>query len=137
MPKEILYIDDEPHLTKALVEALTDEGYSVRKSKNGKDAIQKINQLQPDLIVQDLIMPTTLNDSERVAKMEEGLLLHKKIRGELKLKIPMVFVTVVRDIDIHALIKKLENKHNISDVNILTKPVRPSELLRIVKRLLP
>lgn len=55
--KAILVIDDEYALTEALVELLEDEGYRVMSAANGLDALDRLRETKPDLIITDDMMP--------------------------------------------------------------------------------
>lgn len=54
---DILIVDDTPENLKLLASMLQDRGYRVRKSTNGKRAIQAIELISPDLILLDVMMP--------------------------------------------------------------------------------
>jgi two-component system KDP operon response regulator KdpE len=53
----ILVVDDEPQLRRAMKATLTDLGYSVIEAKSGEDALEKLREEAPDLILLDLNMP--------------------------------------------------------------------------------
>ncbi len=53
----ILVIDDEPQLRRAMKATLSGIGYSVLEAKSGEEALDKLRELQPDLILLDLNMP--------------------------------------------------------------------------------
>ena len=59
MPKLVLVVDDNAVIRHALCEVFTFEaGFDVcGEAENGRDAIEKAQALQPDLIVMDLSMP--------------------------------------------------------------------------------
>ena len=59
MPKLVLVVDDNAVIRHALCEVFTSEaGFDVcGEAENGRDAIEKAQALQPDLIVMDLSMP--------------------------------------------------------------------------------
>jgi CheY-like chemotaxis protein len=52
----ILVIDDDPPLNTLLSLLLTKEGYVVRVASSGPQALDILQQWQPDLIVLDLLM---------------------------------------------------------------------------------
>lgn len=56
MPK-VLVVDDEESVRQMLKDVLEDDGYKVLLSADGKDAIQKINELMPDAVLLDIRMP--------------------------------------------------------------------------------
>ncbi len=55
--KRILVVDDEPLVTKALVDKLNAENFIVDSAANGEEALTKVSQIKPDLILLDIIMP--------------------------------------------------------------------------------
>jgi two-component system chemotaxis response regulator CheY len=57
MVHKILIIDDEVSLRETLSELLTYGGYEVFEAENGKLGIEKVAQIQPNLIMCDIMMP--------------------------------------------------------------------------------
>ena len=53
----ILIVDDESGIVDVLSAVLTDEGYRVEGAAHGQDALDKIAEGHPDLMVLDLEMP--------------------------------------------------------------------------------
>ncbi|MDN5343370.1 response regulator [Oceanotoga sp. DSM 15011] len=57
MPK-VLVIDDSPFIYKSILKALKDTEFEVvGHARNGLEGLQKINELNPDLITLDVTMP--------------------------------------------------------------------------------
>lgn len=56
MPK-ILIIDDEYSIRTLFEYMFKDAGYEVATAKNGKDALQKLNDFIPDIMLVDIAMP--------------------------------------------------------------------------------
>ena len=56
MPK-IMVIDDDPHISDMITEALRDEGYAVSPAYSGTEAQMLLSQTAPDLILLDLMLP--------------------------------------------------------------------------------
>ena len=88
----ILVVEDEPDLLSALAQALSEDGYVVDTAHDGRDAQQRIAQLNYDAIVLDLMIPRidglTLLKQIRASKMNVGVLvltardaLHDRVRG--------------------------------------------------------
>lgn len=55
--KKILVVEDEENLRLLYEEELKEEGYAVITAGNGKEAIQKLGERKPDLIILDIVMP--------------------------------------------------------------------------------
>jgi two-component system alkaline phosphatase synthesis response regulator PhoP len=55
--KQILIADDEPDILEIISFNLEKEGYTVHTANNGNEAIEKAKQLNPDLIILDIMMP--------------------------------------------------------------------------------
>lgn len=53
----ILVVEDEPEIAEMVAEMLKQDGHDVSIAHNGRAALQKIDDLKPDLIVSDLRMP--------------------------------------------------------------------------------
>ena len=54
---KILVVDDDPDIAEFLTYNLKKEGFSVYTAKNGKDAIDLTQELAPQLILLDVMMP--------------------------------------------------------------------------------
>ncbi|NGM62968.1 response regulator transcription factor [Sphingobacterium sp. SGG-5] len=55
--QKILVVDDEQDIRELISYNLTKEGYQVFTAANGKQAIQKAKEVNPDLIILDVMMP--------------------------------------------------------------------------------
>lgn len=55
--KKVLIADDEQDILEIIGYNLTKEGYEIYTAKDGDEAIQKAKQLNPDLIILDIMMP--------------------------------------------------------------------------------
>ncbi len=53
----ILIVEDEEFLIRALEDNLTAEGYAVDFATNGEEAVAKIGKKKPSLILLDILMP--------------------------------------------------------------------------------
>lgn len=54
---KVLIVDDEPNIVIALEFLLEREGFAVHKAYNGQQAIAQAQQLVPDIMVLDVMMP--------------------------------------------------------------------------------
>src|SRR3954471_10689257 len=57
--RRVLVVEDDPHVREAVERALRFEGYDVTTAVDGNDALLRIEQLTPDAIVLDVLMPGT------------------------------------------------------------------------------
>ncbi|MBK9714691.1 MAG: response regulator [Kouleothrix sp.] len=57
MLANILVVDDEPSIVDVLTRFLTREGYGVVTASNGREALERVQLEQPDLILLDVTMP--------------------------------------------------------------------------------
>ncbi len=55
--RRILIADDEPDIAEIIQYNLSKEGYETYTAKNGDEAIERAKQLNPDLIILDVMMP--------------------------------------------------------------------------------
>lgn len=55
--KRILVVDDERQITRMLRVSLQSSGYEVSVANNGLEALERIREAKPDLIITDLVMP--------------------------------------------------------------------------------
>ena len=78
---EILVVDDERTLRDGIKAVLSGEGFGVRTARDGDEALRKIAEKRPDLVLLDVMMP----------KMN-GFRCCERIRGVDRL-LPVVFLT--------------------------------------------
>jgi DNA-binding response OmpR family regulator len=57
MKKKILLVEDEEGLRMLYEEELKAEGYEVILAQNGKEALRQLEEIRPDLIILDIVMP--------------------------------------------------------------------------------
>jgi len=121
MGKRVLVVDDDRVIQQLLEVNLELEGYDVvATASDGREALEKIGQLKPDLVILDIMMP----------KMD-GLAVCRSLKADPELaKIPIVLLSArAQDLDIREGLDIGANAY-------LTKPFDPVELLDVVARLL-
>lgn len=86
----ILCVDDEKDLREMVAEELEDAGYVVLQAANGRDALKRLDECCPDLILCDIAMPV----------MDGYELLHliRETRADLS-AVPFVFLTAQDALD--------------------------------------
>jgi two-component system, OmpR family, alkaline phosphatase synthesis response regulator PhoP len=55
--EKVLVVDDNPQIIELLQDHFTRGGYQVIPANNGQDALAKVYQERPDLILLDIMMP--------------------------------------------------------------------------------
>ncbi|MCD6270495.1 response regulator [bacterium] len=56
MPK-ILLVEDDDFLRELIVKKLNQENYEVSEAVDGEEAVKKVKEIVPDLVLLDLILP--------------------------------------------------------------------------------
>lgn len=57
MTHRLLIVDDEPRRLRSLEMTFSDEGYEVMTARNGREALLRLAETLPDLIISDIRMP--------------------------------------------------------------------------------
>ena len=57
--KNILLVDDSKTELFHLSDLLTKKGFNVRTAENGEEAMKRLGEAKPDLILMDVVMPGT------------------------------------------------------------------------------
>ena len=114
MAKKILIIEDEPALQETLSYNLEREGYQVTAEGNGAKALEIAQEIQPDLILMDIMLPGL-----------DGIEITRMLRP--RMNVPIIMLTA-RDDEIDRVLG-LE----IGADDYLTKPFSMRELLARVK----
>ncbi len=57
MSHKILIVEDEPNIIVPLQFSLEQKGYQIIVAGSGEEALEKISQAQPDLILLDIMLP--------------------------------------------------------------------------------
>lgn len=119
MSKRILAVDDEKHILRLVQINLEKAGYEVVTASNGREAVEKVREERPNLIVMDVMMPEM-----------DGFEALKKLKSDpATMKIPVIMLTAkAQDADV------FHGWQSGADL-YLTKPFNPMELLTFVKRI--
>ncbi|GAB4371949.1 MAG: hypothetical protein Kow0042_15000 [Calditrichia bacterium] len=119
MSEKILIVDDNPHVLKLLRISLEKAGYEVSTATNGDEGLEKANEIQPDLIISDIMMPDT-----------DGIEFCWMVRENSSVPmVPFIFLTSLEDRDMEIrgfragadeyLIKPVDRKILLEKVNTL------------------
>lgn len=116
----ILLVDDEPDILEVISYNLSQEGYQVFTAENGVEGIAVAKEIEPDLIVLDVMMPVM-----------NGVETCRKLREIKKLETSIITFLTARAED-YSQITGLEAGAD----DYITKPIKPKVLLSKIKSLL-
>jgi two-component system nitrogen regulation response regulator NtrX len=68
---QILLVDDEANIRRMLGALLQSEGFDVAEAANGNAALLQLNDIDPDIVLLDLLMPPGPDGLETLTKMRE------------------------------------------------------------------
>jgi DNA-binding response OmpR family regulator len=115
---KIMIVDDDGYIRELVGTLLKNEGFGVCEAVNGRDALERLDDENPDLCIVDVMMP----------KMD-GFELCKYIR-QYHRDLPILMLTAKTEIS-----QKIKGFEQGTD-DYLTKPFEPPELILRVKALL-
>lgn len=109
----VLIVDDVPKNLQVLGNILRKQEYNIAAATSGKQALDLVKNIQPDLILLDIMMPDI-----------DGFEVCKKLKESTESKdIPVIFLTAKTGTD--DIVKGFE----VGAVDYLTKPFNSAELL--------
>ena len=118
--KRILIADDDQELVRLVSLELRDNGYEVLTAGSGEDAVQRVYDEHPDLVILDYQMPKG-----------DGIYVMAKLRAALEtFTIPVIMLTAYDSKDIRG------QAFRLSASFFLSKPFKPADLLQKVKEAL-
>jgi len=110
-PARILVVEDERIVARDLASALTELGYCVPETvATGEDAISRVRDLRPDLVLMDIRLPGTV----------DGIRAAASVRDELN--IPVIFLSA------HSDDETLRRAMQTGPVGYLVKPFSAPQL---------
>jgi DNA-binding response OmpR family regulator len=116
----ILLVDDDEDLIQALEFSLCQQNYRVVKSINGAEAINRSFDLQPDLILLDIMMPNL-----------DGLTACRAIKTmEQTQNIPVIMLTAKGDIE------TIKAAFQAGASDYIVKPFGMNKVLEKIERIL-
>ncbi|NIQ17781.1 MAG: response regulator, partial [Candidatus Aenigmarchaeota archaeon] len=121
MKKKILIVDDDPQAVDLLREILTAQNFRVISAGNGDEAIKKVREEKPDIVVLDVVLPG-LDGFDVCRVLKQDKMTHS---------IPIIMLSG----------KAMETKDKVSGLeagadDYLTKPFEAKELVARAKALL-
>ncbi|NLY53017.1 MAG: response regulator transcription factor [Firmicutes bacterium] len=114
MGQLILVVEDEKPIAEIVKYNLENEGYKVELAFDGREALEKVFRIQPDLILLDIMLPKI-----------NGLEVCKHIRSSLNTPILMVTAKATESDKVNGL--------ELGADDYITKPFSPRELIARVK----
>lgn len=118
--QNILVVEDSPTQAQKLCFFLEDNGYSCQMASNGINALEKMESIEPALIIADVIMPEM-----------DGFELARRVKTNPHwAEIPIILVTALTESS--DVVRGLECGAD----NFITKPYHPEFLLTRIKHLL-
>jgi DNA-binding response OmpR family regulator len=119
---KILIVDDDPDMVEAGRIVLEREGYSVESAPNFESGLAKLDELDPDLLILDVMME----------EADDGLRFARRARREGK-TLPILMLTSVN----RAMGIQIGKDDEMVPVDeFLEKPVDPATLIEKVRMLL-
>lgn len=116
---KILVAEDEPMLLKTIELKLKKEGYEVITTADGREAIAKIEEMDPDMVITDIMMPYV-----------SGLEIVAIVRKRTHKKIPIIMLSAMEQE------KVVMEAFELGADDYITKPFSLNELAIRVKRLM-
>ena len=82
--EKILVVDDDTNICELLRLYLTKEGYQVTTANDGEEGLEKFNQLKPDMVLLDVMMPRMdgLEVCRRIRKLGNTPVMMLTAKGE-------------------------------------------------------
>jgi len=124
--KKILIVDDEIDMRVFLSTLLETNGYSPVATRDGKEGLMKAREIEPDLIILDVMMPG-----------EGGVHMYRQLKTDQTLnKIPVIMLSAVTRKTFNHYIKMLNVQLDNAipaPVAYLEKPPEAAVLLRIIE----
>lgn len=115
--KRILVVDDTQENIQVLGAVLKQQGFLINVAMNGRQAIEKVHQVRPDLILLDITMPD-MNGFEVCQTLKED---------EQMRDIPIIFLSALTDPS------NISHGFDVGGVDYVTKPFNATELLQRVR----
>ena len=124
---KILIVDDDPDMRLAIASVLNSRSYEVIEACDGREALRKLKEEKPDLLLLDLLMPEM-----------DGFDVIKELRINQEKEYPDIPVLVISSVREEASQRRYElelgRKLDIDDY--IEKPIEPFILLGRVEKLL-
>ena len=117
----VLVVEDSSTMRQLICMALRKiEGIVLVEAADGKDALNKLSEITPDLLLTDLNMPEL-----------DGFALIQEVRGRPAFaKMPILVLTTA------GALQDKERANTLGVTGYVTKPIRPDEIVSAVRQAL-
>lgn len=115
---KILIADDNENIREALTSILEDEGHSLWIAKDGAEALRKMKEISPDILILDIMMPEI-----------SGYDVCRTIKNDPTLKKTFVLMLSAKG-------QATEQEHGkeVGADAYIVKPFSPSEILTMINK---
>ncbi len=114
----VLIVDDEKVMRESLVEWLQEDGFGVAAAESGMEALQRMDQIEPVVLVADIKMPGM-----------DGITLVRKVR-ERRPELPIIMITAFATVE-NAIQSMKEGAYDF-----ITKPFPPEKLSHVLRHVI-
>jgi DNA-binding response OmpR family regulator len=118
--KKILIADDNEHIRESLSSILEDEGYAMWTAKDGAEALRKVREVAPDILILDITMPEM-----------SGYEVCQTIKSDPDLKKTFVLMLSAK-----GQATEQERGKEVGADEYFVKPFSPSELVTRIRNIL-
>lgn len=120
VPSTIMTVDDSPSMRMLLRAALTDLGYDVLEAEDGVQALERLDGVEPDLLITDINMPRL-----------DGFGLIEKVREQDRHRNLPILVLTTESSD-----EKKQRARSAGATGWIVKPFHPEKLAAAIRRVL-
>lgn len=120
MAYKLLVVDDNKDVVETLQRRLTKEGYEVSAAYDGEEALRKVKEADPDIILLDLMMPR-LN----------GFEVLKEVREKFKDKWRPIIIISAKD-----ELESMQKCYSMEADHYLTKPCSIENILQGIRTMI-
>lgn len=117
---KILVAEDEMIMLKTIALRLKKDGHDVTTCSDGREAIKKIEEISPDLIITDIMMP-----------FASGLEIIEEVKRKSGKRIKIIVLSAMGQENV------VLEAFQLGADDYITKPFSPNELSMRVKRYIP
>lgn len=120
LTQSVLIVDDEPMARTLLRLMLVRAGFNVAEAEDGFDALAKIKDAPPDIVLLDVMMPGM-----------DGFTVCERLRLEKEtFSLPIIMLSAKTDLD------SINKGLRVGATKYLTKPISPEDLTHHVREVL-